>query len=124
MPETFPAAAGLYDFVFFCVVWFAGAITGVLATFIAGDRRQRTSWYVLAVGALSGLVAYAFVAFLSRTAGGTVGHEPMYVGMAIGIGALGKLNLKMVYFIVHSVLKRVGIDVDDTKVINDKEAKA
>jgi len=97
-----------YDIQFYVATFLVAAVAGIVSTF-TGDHRLGF-WNVLAAGCLGGFVAVASIGVLVGSLGGIIGSEPRYIGLAILIGVTGQKSLKIAYYTLDVVAKKIGMD--------------
>lgn len=99
------------EIAFYTIAWAVAGVCGVLSTFIG--HRHSSIWDILAIGTLSGFIACSVIGFIVGSFGGFSGSEPYFLAIAISVGVMGKQSLRLSYFIVNSILKKIGVDAED-----------
>lgn len=97
----------LEEWQFWGLVWGIAASAGVARALRDSDYDDCLS--LVSVGLFSGLLGFGVVAIWVGSAGGHVGSEPRYLGLAALLGLAGKEQDRLVRFIIAQTFDRLGV---------------
>lgn len=100
------------EVVYFVVLWTLAFLAGVSRA--ARDHNYQRCWDLFSVGAVGGFYAFATVSILSYYGPSIIAFGWGYLGVAIGVGSLGKEQDKIMRWVLTKFLG---------KFLDDEEPK-
>jgi len=94
---------------FYAAAFALAVSAGMVRTW--SDHRFRDFWHLLSTSLVSGFIGLGCVAFACWPIGGSVGHKPGMVAIAVFVGLMGKEANKIPPLAVEFILRRFGLEI-------------